>query len=89
MPLLHGNAVRLRGTQDPLQIGPQFNGSEARENIGFGLFMEDQQIEFMARFGLREHTDFRFFGWPLAAARVAVIGGNGRIGRQFYLFVIA
>jgi hypothetical protein len=52
--------------------------------------VEDQAAEFMAGFGVDEDAHFGFvllLGLTGAAARVAVVGGDGRVRRQFAEFV--
>jgi len=52
--------------------------------------MEDQTAEFMAGFRVDEDTHFGFvllLGFAVPAARIAMVGGDGRVGRQFVEFV--
>jgi hypothetical protein len=52
--------------------------------------MEDQTAEFVAGFGVDEDPYFGFvllLGLAVAAARVAVVGGDGRVGRKFVEFL--
>jgi hypothetical protein len=52
--------------------------------------MEDQTAEFVAGFGVDEDPYFGFvllLGLAVAAARVAMVGGDGRVGWQFAEFV--
>jgi hypothetical protein len=52
--------------------------------------MEDQTGEFVPGFRVDKRAHFRFLlalPLPVAAARVAVIGGDGRVGRQFFEFL--
>jgi hypothetical protein len=48
--------------------------------------MEDQTAEFVAGFGVDEDAHFGFvllLGLAVPAARVAMVGGDGRVGRNF------
>jgi hypothetical protein len=52
--------------------------------------MEDQTAEFVARPWLDEDTHFGFvllLGLAVAAARVAMVGGDGRVGWKFVEFL--
>jgi hypothetical protein len=52
--------------------------------------MEDQAGEFVAGFGVDERAHFGLLlalRLPVPAAWVAVVGGDGRIGRQFVEFL--
>jgi hypothetical protein len=52
--------------------------------------VEDEAGEVVAEVRVHEHSYFGFLlalPLPVAAARVAVVGGDGRIGRQFFEFL--
>jgi hypothetical protein len=52
--------------------------------------VQDQVAEIVAGFGVDEDAHFGFvllLGLAVAAARVAMVGGDGRIGWQFAEFV--
>jgi hypothetical protein len=52
--------------------------------------MEDQTAEFVTGFGVDEDAHFGFvllLDLAVAAARVAMVGGGGRVGWQFVEFL--
>ncbi|MDG2125481.1 MAG: hypothetical protein P8J87_17385, partial [Verrucomicrobiales bacterium] len=84
--------LRLEAADAPdlLQLIADSDGAEAIEDLLLHAAMEDQASEFMAGFRVNERALFwLFLTLPLsvAAARVAVVGGDGRIGWQFFEFL--
>jgi hypothetical protein len=75
---------------DLLQLVADLNGTEAVEDLLLHSAMEDQTAEFVARPWLDEDTHFGFvllLGLAVAAARVAMVGGDGRVGWKFVEFL--
>ena len=75
---------------DLLELVADADGAQAVEDLLLHAAMEDQAGEVVAGFGVDENSDLRFlFALPLpvAAARVAVVGGDGRVRRQFTEFL--
>jgi hypothetical protein len=75
---------------DFLQLVADLDGAEAVENLLLHPAMEDQTAEFMAVFGVDEDTHFGFallLGIAVAAARTAMVGGDGRVRWEFVEFV--
>ena len=75
---------------DRFQLVADPDGAQTVEDLLLHTAMEDKVGELMVRFGMDERAHFGLlFALPLpvAAARVAVVGGDGRIGRQFFEFL--
>jgi hypothetical protein len=84
--------LRLEAADAPdlLQLIADLNGTEAIEDLLLHSAMEDQIAEFVARLWVDNDAHFGFvllLGLSVAAARVAMVGGDGRIEWQFVEFV--
>ena len=84
--------LRLEAADAPdlLQLVTGPNGAQAIKDLLLHAAMEDQAGEFVEGFRVDERPYFRFFlalPLPVTAARVAVVGGDGRVGRQFVEFL--
>jgi hypothetical protein len=84
--------LRLEAADAPdfLQLLADLDSTEIIEDLLLHAAMEDQAGEVVPGFRVDERNRFGFF-LPLhlsvAAARVAMVGGDGRVGRQFVEFV--
>jgi hypothetical protein len=75
---------------DLLQLVANPDGAQAVEDLLLHPAMEDQVGELMAGFRVDKRAHFGFLlalPLPVAAAGVAVVGGDGRVGRQFFEFL--
>ena len=84
--------LRLEAADAPdlLQLVADPDGAQAVEDLLLHAAMEDQAGEFVAGFRVDERAHFGLLlalPLPVAAARVAVVGGDGRVGRQFVEFL--
>jgi len=84
--------LRLEAADAPdlLQLVADLDGPQAVEDLLPDAPVEDQAAEFVARFGADEDAHFGLLlllGLAVAAARVAVVGCDGRVGRQFVDFL--
>ena len=75
---------------DLLQLVADADRPQAVEDLLLHAGMQDQFGQFVAGFGADEDTHFGFvllLGIAVAAARTAMVGGDGGVGRQFAEFV--
>jgi len=84
--------LRLEAADAPDLFQPvaDLNGAQAIEDLLLHSAMEDQTAELMAGFGVDEDAHFGLvllLSLTVSAARVAVVGGDGRVRRQFVEFL--